>query len=239
MRCLFVAAALLVVPACHGHGATPDGGDDVISNDGGDDVAIDGSIVDSGPPDVPVGPLPDMAPMADMMDGTWFVSYYPDVTPDSPVYVEGCVSGLGTRKVIRFDTVTGNLGDADFYVGVPSADNPLFQWSPAHMHYHVLGYADYQLLGTGLPDGVTGHKQAFCLVDSTQLDPNAVAHYTCDDQGITAGYADTYGYGLDCQWIDITDVPSGTYTLQVEINPERRFLESDYSNNIYQTPVTF
>ena len=33
--------------------------------------------------------------------------------------------------------------------------------------------------------------------------------------GISAGCADVYGDHLDCQWIDISDVPLGTYTFKV------------------------
>ena len=42
---------------------------------------------------------------------------------------------------------------------------------------------------------------------------------TCSDQGIQAGWADVYGAHLDCQWIDVTDVPAGIYTLEIEVNP--------------------
>jgi hypothetical protein len=228
MRRLLILAAALVVPACH-------------SNPGEPDAAVleaDAAIPDAAPPDGPAAPMPDLQPMWDLMDGTWSVESYPNVTPDSPVYVEGCVSGLGTRTVLRFDTVTGNLGDADFYVGVPSEQNPLFQWSPAHGHYHVRDYADYKLIASDLTE-ITGHKQAFCLLDSTQITPGAVAHYGCENQGISVGYADTYGAYLDCQWIDITGVPSGTYTLQVQINPTHLLPESNYTNNVYQTTVSF
>jgi hypothetical protein len=40
-----------------------------------------------------------------------------------------------------------------------------------------------------------------------------------------------YGAGLDCQWVDITDVPAGDYTLRISINPDRVIQEADYSNN--------
>ena len=42
---------------------------------------------------------------------------------------------------------------------------------------------------------------------------------------------DLYGSHLDCQWIDITDVPLGTYTLRLRVNPDYLVLESDYKNN--------
>jgi hypothetical protein len=48
--------------------------------------------------------------------------------------------------------------------------------------------------------------------------------YTCRFQGVQAGWVDEYLAGLDCQWIDITDVPvdpEGTsYSLGFTSNPD-------------------
>ena len=57
-------------------------------------------------------------------------------------------------------------------------------------------------------------------------------------QGISAGWADVYDRSLDCQWIDITGVPSGRYVLQVEINPAHVIQENNYNNNTGQAEVT-
>ena len=44
------------------------------------------------------------------------------------------------------------------------------------------------------------------------------AQYGCSIMGISAGCGDIYGAGLSCQWIDITTVPDGDYTMVVRTN---------------------
>src|SRR6185436_6914148 len=62
--------------------------------------------------------------------------------------------------------------------------------------------------------------------------------YTCTNQGISAGCSDLYGANLGCQYLDITDVPSGNYVLRVTIDPFGRISELSESNNVAQQSVT-
>ena len=57
-------------------------------------------------------------------------------------------------------------------------------------------------------------------------------------QGISPGWSDLYGNGLDCQWIDVTDVPPGKYELRVDLNPSRTFQELTFDNNSASVEVT-
>ena len=50
-------------------------------------------------------------------------------------------------------------------------------------------------------------------------------------QGITVNCADNYSNKIDCQWIDITGIPFGNYSLRVLANPMRNVSESDWLNN--------
>jgi len=159
--------------------------------------------------------------------------------PDNCAIAESCVGGTGLRRLLRFDTVTPNIGTGDLFLGDPRS-NPSMVWSQCHRHYHFTQYADYRLVDAGGHVVATGHKQAFCLIDLELVDPTLGVDgpkYTCLYQGITKGWADIYDSYLDCQWIDITGVPPGHYFLDVHINPAGVVHELDYSNNEARVPV--
>lgn len=200
------------------------------------DAAIDGFVpFDAPDDDSGIEYLPDLVLVPGGMQNPPLIGTR-SFAADDPAVIEGCVGAAGVRRLLRFDTVSGNAGNLDLWMGVPSDDNPNFEWSPAHGHYHVPGYAEYRLVdGTGTV--VTGHKQAFCLMDSVPMGTGVEGKYHCGNQGITAGWADVYQRFLDCQWVDITGVPSGTYTLEIEVNPDGLLPDSDLTNNVWSLPV--
>ena len=156
--------------------------------------------------------------------------------------VEGCVAAAGVRRIMRFEVRALNVGQANLDLGIPARRPERYQWSPCHRHYHFAGFAEYELreLGTGRIV-VKGRKQAFCLEDIARaVSSPAIAcnqRYTCSDQGIQRGWADVYSARLDCQWLDVTDVPAGRYRLVVRINPERILQEVTYDNNEASTEL--
>lgn len=187
-------------------------------------------------------PMPDLTVLPDRAAATARVEWQ-YFEPGHCAIVEGCVAGEGWRRLLRFDTVTPNIGTGDMHLGVPTDMNPSFVYSMCHMHYHFQGYANYQLLDDAGTEVGSGHKQAFCLLDSEQYitdDPTVrrSEHYTCDNQGIQRGWADNYDASLDCQWVDVTDVDPGDYTLRLSINEMRTLPELDYDNNVAELTVT-
>jgi len=136
------------------------------------------------------------------------------------------------RRLLRFTTGITNLGPDNLQVS--RDENPdLFEWGWCHRHYHFTGFTNYELLDLSGNDVVIGRKQAFCLMDVRKMDSSArSSQYTCSNQGITAGWADIYSYNLDGQWIDITGVPAGTYTLRVTVNDARTIIETNYDDNV-------
>ncbi len=152
---------------------------------------------------------------------------------------EGCVNGLGTRDIIRFTTHIKNIGNQDFYVGAPpgnpSLENEVWEYDECHGHWHYEGYAEYKLYDENNNEIPIGFKNGFCLID-IECDDGGTFTYTCGNQGISAGCGDIYSSGLDCQWIDITDVPDGRYSLVIRVNwdqdPDANGLfEQSYANN--------
>lgn len=155
-------------------------------------------------------------------------------------YLEGCVNGTGLRTLLRFDTTTPNDGDGDLYLGDPAAFSN-FVWSSCHSHYHFESYAAYEVRDEDGNVVAPGHKQAFCLMDFEPWAPGVTWDdwkYGCDYQGIGLGWADTYDSYLDCQFVDITGVPSGDYTLHISVNHEKVIAETNYDNNETSVPFT-
>jgi hypothetical protein len=208
-----------------GAGGADDGG-----SAGGDDGAAGSGAGASGGSGEPEA-LPDL-----IVDGAYLMATIQqdvvDASADLCLFNEGCVTGEGPRRVVRFGTRSANVGAADVVVGEPVAGNPLWEFDVCHEHFHFEGYARYDLVeassGVVLP---IGNKNGFCLRDLDNWSNPSCATYDCDYQGISAGCADVYTPDLDCQWVDITDVAPGTYDLVVTVNTERSIREQSFDNN--------
>jgi len=178
--------------------------------------------------------LPDLVYSADAVNAE--VVSWSFVADDCAVQ-EGCASA-GDRKLLWFTAEVWNIGSADLALGDP-VDNPLFVYNACFDHYQFEQFGQWRLVDdNGLV--ATGVKPYFCLSDHYRHDANAnvLSKYYCRNQGVQAGWADVYSAGLACQWIDVTDIPPGDYTLELEVNYELLLPESDYSNNITSVPVT-
>ncbi len=169
-----------------------------------------------------------------------------DFAEDDCAVIEKCVAGPGTRKLLRFEGDVINAGNQDIVLGDPEL-NPHFHVSPCHGHFHLEDMMEYALIDaeTGnvvnVQHGpVVARKQGFCLRDSeptAAVDPNTPGKYTCSHQGISAGWEDIYDNSLDCQWLDVTDVPSGNYLLRLTVNPDHAYPETNPNDNVAEVPV--
>ena len=124
-----------------------------------------------------------------------------------------------------------------------------FIYHAQHNHVHFNDFTQYNLRfvtsgdGTGSPGAgelaATSDKVSFCLLDSVAYDvtlpgaPLSAQNVTCSNtkQGISVGWADLYDKTLFGQWVDITNLASGRYWLEVVIDPMNRIAESNELNN--------
>ena len=121
-----------------------------------------------------------------------------------------------------------------------------FVYHPGHGHIHFEGFATYHLLNSNGNVVASGGKTSFCLINIRQPFPGVTANAdvvhgrggnSCGSiQGISAGYSDVYSASLDDQWIDVTNVPDGTYTLEIITDPDNNIEELDETNN--RTSIT-
>lgn len=183
---------------------------------------------------VPDVPLPDLVlDAAYLLDTTALDT----VTVDDPCSLqEQCVTGLGQRRVVRFGSRMGNIGSADFVLGDPDQDNPLWTFDSCQMIYNLVGFSRYELRDAATGETVLrGNKRGFCISDPEPWIAESDAsckQYDCNHQGISPGCADNYGSSLPCQWVDVTDVPSGSYELEVGVNSDHQVAEQSYANNV-------
>ena len=217
--------------------------------------------------------MPDLIVRGDILAQQWVVR--DEMIGNVCSAEEGNVEP-GLRRLIRFTVMSPNIGSADVYVGDPNvhvaAEDGLFEFASCHNHYHFKHYATYELIGE---NGFVwkAAKRGFCMLDT---DPNpayygqpahAPKYRSCGavgipgNQGITAGWADTYRFTLGGQYfvLDGGDgqpvVPSGNYRIRITVNPPfkakrgdpcpyvdtagfcHQLPESDYTNNIVEVPV--
>jgi hypothetical protein len=142
---------------------------------------------------------------------------YRYIDESSCAVAESCVGGTGWRKLLQFDAGVHNqgtaplhLGSVDYYLAGETSLNEqhhVFEYSACHEHLHFEHYGTFLYGG----DPSLGSKRAFCLLSTERYSNNEqtplVTDYSnCEYQGIEAGWGDIYKAGLECQWLDITDV---------------------------------
>jgi hypothetical protein len=125
---------------------------------------------------------------------------------------ESCILAPGWRRLLKFDAATINYGSDPVHIGnitgssfSQMAAHNVYEWSPCHMHYHFQFYANYTY-GLSL-----GRKQGWCMESivrtfNNEFTPLNTDYWKCGYQGIYQGWGDEYIAGIECQWIDITDV---------------------------------
>ncbi|MCY1061645.1 lysyl oxidase family protein [Nannocystis sp. SCPEA4] len=193
------------------------------------------------------GPLGCDAPDL-IVDDNWISPIFHEIMADADTCEvgEGCLGGLGMRRLMLFTAAMPNIGSADLVMGIPANHPELYHYSACHDHYHFDEFARYELRDSeGQMVVATGHKQAFCMLDTISWAwPLALPRFDCANQGISRGFTDHYEAGLPCQWVDITGLAPGEYVLRISVNQPRPdaalplLNERVYDNNTIEVPVT-
>ncbi len=133
-------------------------------------------------------------------------------------------------------------------VGRAPAGDLMYDARPGHQHWHFEQFARYSLLGGDQTQIVRSEKTGFCLAPTDAIDmtapgadwnPYSVGLGTaCGSRSsiwtrevLPTGWGDTYFQGLPGQSFDITDLPNGTYFIEVDANPDGLLIEGNTSNN--------
>ena len=219
---------------------------------------------------------PDLIVRSDVLRDHWVVRIE-DLPADFCSVIEGEITP-GTHKLVRFTVTTPNIGTGDIFVGDPNAhfaaNDGLFEFATCHNHFHFRHYALYELIDPNTGFVWRAAKRGFCMLDT---DPNPQwlggptsgprKYENCGaigitgNQGISAGWSDTYNLHLGGQYfvLDGGDnqpvVPPGQYILRITVNPPfvakgkepcpftdpsgfcHQLPESDYSNNVGQVTI--
>ena len=222
------------------------------------------------------GPLPDLTVRREVLAEQWVVR--DEDLPGFLCSVQEAGITPGVHTILRFTVMTPNVGTADLSLGDPNAhvaaDDGLYEFATCHNHYHFRHYAQYQLIDPGTGRVWRTAKRGFCMVDSSPAPaylgqaPRDPQFRTCGavgvpgNQGISAGWADTYALWLNGQYFVLdggdgqAPVPPGDYLLRVTVNPGfkpaagepcphrdtkrlcHQLPESDYENNVAEVAIT-
>jgi Lysyl oxidase len=168
---------------------------------------------------------------------------------NGPLDVEGFRSnGSPIMKAYQYFWRNGHV------IGRARAGTMGFDSAKGHNHWHFQQFARYALLSKAKSVAVRSHKVGFCIAPTDPVDlllPHAVWQPSstrlagqCGSpttlspttlwvaEKLPLGWGDTYIQDLAGQSFDITQVPNGTYYIEVIANPEKVLYETTTRNDI-------
>jgi hypothetical protein len=179
-------------------------------------------------------------------DGKWYVNFGATVwnAGTSPLLVDG-FRRTGTEVMDAYQYFFDAKGNQ-----VGSVPAGTMQWDnrEGHKHWHFTNFAQYNLLRADSKLAVRSGKEAFCLANTDAVDytvPNAKWRPDNTDlstscggntavavrEVLDVGNGDTYSQARPGQSFEVTDLPNGTYYIEVKANPANKLAETDTSNN--------
>jgi hypothetical protein len=199
------------------------------------------------------GPKPDLRSLP-----AWGIELESGADGKSYVNFAATVWNAGTSPLLvdGFRRTGSDLMDAYQYffdakgnqVGSRQAGTMEWDLREGHRHWHFTDFAQYNLLGADQKLVVRSGKEAFCLANTDAVDytitgakwrpENTSLSTSCGADTAVAvrevldvGSGVTYSQSLPGQSFEITDVPNGTYYIQVLANPDKKLAELSTTNN--------
>ncbi len=178
--------------------------------------------------------------------GKWYVNFGATVwnAGTSPLLVDG-FRRTGTDLMDAYQYFFDAKGNK---VGSQAAGTMQWDDRVGHKHWHFTDFAQYNLLDASQKLAVRSGKEAFCLANTDAVDytitgakwrpENTDLSTSCGANTVVAvrevldvGNGDTYTQDRPGQSFEITDLPNGTYYIQVLANPANKLAELDTTNN--------
>jgi hypothetical protein len=153
--------------------------------------------------------------------------------------------GVGPFQALGHTNVDGELSvDQQFRTSGAIASHPtdakMYFSGDGHSHWHVRDLEQYVLEGQNGATRIYGEKHGFCFWDNVHYDPTlsgspTSAVYTgstsCVLMGLSIGWGDRYPATIVDQYINITSLPAGEYTVTATADWADWFDESVETNN--------
>jgi hypothetical protein len=203
-------------------------------------LALSGTAIAQSPTDMP----PNLSPLP-----AFDISLTTNLNGESTLRFGTTTAnlGLGPLQLVGGDIDTGSAKqrvDQEVFLSDGSSfrhNAGVFEYHAAHSHIHFENFALYELQPVNAPGGslLAGSKVTFCVMDTDLIDsrlpgaPSSPVYTTCNSQiqGLSVGWADTYGAHLPGQEIDVTDAPDGIYKLRIVSDPKNTLIETDETDN--------
>lgn len=161
------------------------------------------------------------------------------IAADSCTLADVCVGAPGDADLLQFDLQIRNDGTGALDLGDALETADLYYLGQCTQEPAYAKFATYELRDSnGVP--VASNDEAIgCFADGAATTSEAAPAYDdCYFMGIQPGWSTVSTVGTDCQWLDITGVQSGHYTLTIDVNTDDALAESDYDNNVVTVPIT-
>ncbi len=188
-----------------------------------------------------------------------------EVAPDSTITGNCCNNNSNTniddKRYDLYQYIYTKV-DAVFTKRKVKTGTIYYEKMAGHRHYHVDDWIEMRLVK--IENGkrkiiCKGAKVSYCLFTTGILNENEKSsiidnkqygskmvnyalgdYFTCslEKQGISVGGYDYYGMMYEGQYLQLPKgFKNGNYILEIEIDPENKYIESDRTNNTFSMPI--